>query len=96
MRPNCLLIGVFGCLLLCQQAGFAAKQQRMAGPPPFARVRSPEFNADSTITFRIWAPKASEVRLECARLLGTHSNQMERFDKEYWHNEYAQLLFQDE
>jgi enterochelin esterase family protein len=56
----------------------------MAGPPPFARVKSPEINEDDSITFRIWAPKAGEVKLQCARLLGEQSDQMERFDDEYW------------
>ena len=84
MQSNRWLIYVSGCLLLFQQHTFAANQKRMAGPPPFARVKSPEFNADSTITFRIWAPKASEVKLQCASLLGEQSDQMERFDKEYW------------
>jgi len=57
----------------------------MPGPPPFARVKSPEFNADSTITFRIWAPKATDVKLQCAALIGDQSDIMERFDREYWH-----------
>ena len=63
---------------------FAGKQKPIAGPPPFARVKSPEFNSDGTITFRIWAPKAEEVKLQCAALLGETSDQMERFDEEYW------------
>jgi len=84
MRSNYLLICVLGCSLLFQQHTFAAKQKRMAGPPPYARVRSPEFNADNTITFRIWAPKASEVKLQCAGLLGGQADQLERFDEEYW------------
>jgi len=79
-RLICTLLG----MLLCLPNAFAAKQQRMAGPPPFARVKSPEFNADGTVTFRIWAPKATEVKLQCAKLLGTQSDQMERFDEEYW------------
>jgi hypothetical protein len=70
--------------LLFQHLSFAGKQKRMAGPPPFARVKSPEFNEDGTVTFRIWAPKASEVKLQCAALLGDQSDQMERFDGEYW------------
>jgi enterochelin esterase family protein len=62
----------------------AGKQKRMTGPPPFARVKSPQFNDDGTITFRIWAPKATEVKLQCAALLGDQSDQMKRFDEEYW------------
>lgn len=84
MRVNCLLIYVAGCLLLSQQVTLAGKQKLMGGPPPFARVKSPEFNSDGTITFRIWAPKAGEVKLQCAGLLGEQSDQMERFDEEYW------------
>jgi enterochelin esterase family protein len=60
------------------------QEQRMSGPPPFARVKSPEFNPDSTITFRIWAPRATEVKLECADLIGDQPDVMERFDEEYW------------
>jgi enterochelin esterase family protein len=60
------------------------KEQRLPGPPPFARVKSPEINADSTITFRIWAPKASEVKLQCAALIGDQSDIMEQFNEEYW------------
>ena len=84
MRAYCLSIYVAGCLLLLQQHTAGGKQKRMAGPPAFARFRSPEFNADGTITFRIWAPKAGEVKLQCAALLGKQSDQMERFDEEYW------------
>lgn len=68
---------------LCYSA-FAEQQERMPGPPPFARVKSPEFNEDGSITFRIWAPKASEVKLQCAALLADQSDKMERFDDEYW------------
>jgi enterochelin esterase family protein len=78
---------VFICFLiigLLFQYPSAGKQKRMAGPPPFARVKSPQFNDDGTITFRIWAPKAGEVKLQCAALLGDQSDQLERFDEEYW------------
>ena len=61
------------------------KEERMHGPPPFARVKSPEFNEDGTVTFRIWAPMASEVKLECGGILGNQSDLLERFDEEYWH-----------
>jgi len=74
-----LIVGVF-----LQFPSLAGKQKPMGGPPPFARVKSPEFNEDGTITFRIWAPKASEVKLQCAALLGEKSDRMERFDEEYW------------
>ena len=37
-----------------------------------------------TITFRIWAPKASEVKLQCVSLLGNRADRMERFEEEYW------------
>ena len=84
MRKICWFILSSVCLLPCPPHARAAKQQRMAGPPPHARVKSPEVNEDGTITFCIWAPKASEVKLQCARLLGGQSNQMERFDDEYW------------
>jgi enterochelin esterase-like enzyme len=84
MRPK----RVFICLLiigsLFQHSCFAGKQKRRPGPPAFARVKSPEFNSDGDITFRIWAPKAGEVKLQCAALLGNQSDQMERFDEEYW------------
>lgn len=60
------------------------KEEFGPGPPPFARVKSPEFNADGTITFRIWAPRAAEVRLQCEALVGDQSDKMERFDEEYW------------
>lgn len=79
---------VFICfLIICllyQYPSFAGKQKRTAGPPPFAKFKSPEFNEDGSITFRIWAPKASEVKLQCAALLGEQSDQMEQFDEEYW------------
>jgi enterochelin esterase family protein len=65
-------------------ANETGKEQKMPGTPPFARVKSPEFNSDGTITFRIWAPKASEVILQCSELIGDQSDTMERFDKEYW------------
>ena len=60
------------------------KEQLLPGPPPFARVKSPEFNPDSTITFRIWAPGATDVKLQCAALIGDQSDIMERFNGEYW------------
>ena len=60
------------------------KEENMHGPPPFARIKSPEFNADSTVTFRIWAPKATEVKLECAGIVGEQSDKLERYDEEYW------------
>lgn len=84
MRTTCLLVYVSGLLLLFQPLAFAEKQTRMAGPPPFARFKSPESNADGTVTFRLWAPKASEVKIQCASLLGEQSDLMERFDGEYW------------
>ena len=84
MKNSHLLIFILGCLVLIQSHSFAGKQTRMSGPPPFARVKSPETNPDGTITFRIWAPKADEVKLQCAGLLGKQSDQMERFDEEYW------------
>jgi len=84
MKDRCFLVFVLGCLVLIQSHSFAGKPKRMAGPPPFARVKSPETNPDGTITFRIWAPKADEVKLQCAGLLGKQSDQMERFDEEYW------------
>jgi len=84
MRNIRVLISLALMGLLFQQASFADEQKPMAGPPPFARVKSPEFNEDGTITFRIWAPKASEVKLHCAALLGDQSDLMERFDDEYW------------
>jgi enterochelin esterase family protein len=58
--------------------------ERLAGPPPYARFTSPERNADGSLTFRIWAPKASEVKLQCGALLGGQSDQLERFNGEYW------------
>ena len=81
MRKSHLLIYIFMYVLLLQNN---ITDICLAGPPPFAQVKSPEFNADGTITFRIWAPKANEVKLQCADLLGDQSDQMERFDKEYW------------
>jgi enterochelin esterase family protein len=60
------------------------QEERLPGPPPFARVKSPEFNPDSTITFRIWAPSATEVKLQCDGLLGDQSDVLERFDGDYW------------
>ncbi len=79
MRTERVFICFFIVGLLFQQPSFAAP-----GPPPFARVKSPEFNKDGTVTFRIWAPKASEVKLQCAALLGEQSDEMKRFDEEYW------------
>jgi enterochelin esterase family protein len=84
MRAKRVFIYFFIVGLLFQHLSFAGKKKRMAGPPPFARVKSPEFNDDGTITFRIWAPKAGEVKLQCAALLGEQSDRMERFDEEYW------------
>lgn len=84
MRARCLFICLFLIGLSLSHATGAGKQDRTPGPPPFARVKSPEFNADGTLTFRIWAPKASEVTLQCASLLGAQSDRMERFDEEYW------------
>lgn len=60
------------------------KEQAIPGPPPFARIKSPEFNADGTLTFRIWAPQATKVELQCDALLGDQSNLLKRFDEEYW------------
>ncbi|MHC4536322.1 MAG: hypothetical protein ACYS6K_20420, partial [Planctomycetota bacterium] len=60
MRAKRVFIYFFIVGLLFQHLSFAGKKKRMAGPPPFARVKSPEFNDDGTITFRIWAPKAGE------------------------------------
>lgn len=79
MRAEHVFICFFIVGLLFQQPSFATP-----GPPPFARVKSPEFNKDGTVTFRIWAPKASEVKLQCAALLGEQSDEMKRFDEEYW------------
>jgi enterochelin esterase family protein len=70
--------------MLFYTSSYAAEQRRMSGPPPFARVKSPEFNSNGTITFRIWAPKADEVKLECAALLDGQPNLLERFDQDYW------------
>jgi enterochelin esterase family protein len=84
MRAKRLFICFSIIGLLFQHPFFAGKQKLMAGPPPFARVKSPELNKDGSITFRIWAPKASEVKLQCAALLGEQSDQMERFNEEYW------------
>ena len=60
------------------------KEEHTPGPPPFARVKSPEFNTNGTITFRIWAPKATQVKLQCAEIVGGQSDIMERYDDEYW------------
>lgn len=84
MRTDHHLIHVSIILLLLPLNALAAKEQRLAGPPPFARVKSPEFNEDGTLTFRIWAPKATEVKLQCGGLLGEQPDQLERFDDEYW------------
>ncbi|MBN1999051.1 hypothetical protein JW935_15945 [candidate division KSB1 bacterium] len=65
-------------------AVISGKQQQTGGPPPFARVTSPEFNKDGTITFRIWAPEANQVKFQSAELLGEQSDIMQRFDDEYW------------
>ena len=78
-KPQIILLTLL-VLLLVQ----CNKEQQLSGPPPFARVKSPEFNPDSTITFRIWAPKATEVKLQCAALIGDQSDLLERFDEEYW------------
>ena len=67
-----------------RNANETVNEQRMPGPPPFARVKSPEFNSDGTITFRTWAPKAGEVTLQRAVFIGDQSDKMERFDEEYW------------
>ncbi len=84
MNKGCLSISLLASLLLYPFHAEAAKQKRMAGPPPYARVKSPEVHADGTISFRIWAPEAMEVTLQCAALLGEQSDQLERFDDEYW------------
>lgn len=84
MSTKRLPIWLFMACLPFVDPARAGKQEQMPGPPPFATVKSPESNADGTITFRIWAPKASEVKLQCASLLGAQPDQMERFDEEYW------------
>lgn len=84
MRTERLYICFLVIGLLFQRSSFAGQKNQMPGPLPFARVKSPEFREDGSITFRIWAPKAGEVKLQCAALLGEQSDQMERFDEEYW------------
>ena len=84
MRVTGFSVWLFVVCLPFADPALAGKQEQMPGPPPFARVKSPEFNTDGTVTFRIWAPKASEVKLQCASLLGSQPDQMERFDEEYW------------
>ncbi|MHC4431804.1 MAG: hypothetical protein ACYTBS_08190, partial [Planctomycetota bacterium] len=70
MRATRAVLNLLFITLLLLHPSFAGEQKLMPGPPPFARVKSPQFNADGTITFRIWAPKADEVKLQCAALLG--------------------------
>lgn len=44
-------------------------KQKRGGPPPFMMVNSPKFNSDGTVTFRIWAPSATDVKLNAGGLL---------------------------
>lgn len=78
------IVNLFPLVILLFYSCPAGVQGQTPGPPPFARVKSPEFNEDGTITFRIWAPKAAEVKLQCGGLLGDQSDLLERFDEEYW------------
>jgi enterochelin esterase family protein len=80
------LVGVwfFGCNEHQGKLKSEKKEEIMHGPPPFARVKSPESNSDGTITFRIWAPKATEVKLQCPGILSNQPDLMERFDEEFW------------
>ena len=80
-----VILWLFVFYIFNPSSSYAEKQKRIPGPPPFARVKSPEYNDDGSITFRIWAPKATQVKLECAALLADQSNVMQRFDQEYWH-----------
>jgi len=79
-----IIIFCFECVDNQRKPKSEKKEEMMHGPPPFARVKSPEYNKDGTITFRIWAPKANEIKLQCNGILGDQSDIMERFDEEYW------------
>jgi len=67
------------------QNSFSAQpdQQHHMGPP-FLRVNSPEFNSDSTITFRIWAPNAGEIKLDSPELLNGQPDSLTKQDDGVW------------
>jgi enterochelin esterase-like enzyme len=48
------------------------KQQRV-GPPSWTMANSPEIHSDGTVSFRIWAPEAGEVKMESELLEGQYS-----------------------
>src|SRR6516225_3872205 len=52
---------VFGLLVFCLAASLASAQPPQRKPTPNDTLVSPEISADHKVTFRIYAPKASEV-----------------------------------
>ena len=68
-------------LPFCVLAQVSSAQQPAAQP---AQVRSPEVLADRRVTFRLTAPKASEVHLTCECVLGQKPSALQKDDKGVW------------
>ncbi|MFZ1010257.1 MAG: alpha/beta hydrolase-fold protein [Candidatus Sulfotelmatobacter sp.] len=68
--------------VLLLSSSFSASQEKKAEPaPPPAPVVSPEVHADGSVTFRLQAPNAKEVKLD---LEGADPSEMRKDDQGVW------------
>ena len=63
MRSRLVVVGALAIALLSASVAFAQPDPSAANRPAAPRLRSPEINADRTVTFRFYAPKSQEVTL---------------------------------
>jgi enterochelin esterase-like enzyme len=81
-QPRALQLSLFASIL-CATAGLAARAGGQA-PPRQAPVASPEVQTDRKVTFRIQAPKASEVTLRGDWMEGGAGEKLARDDQGVW------------
>jgi enterochelin esterase family protein len=61
LHPGILVTGTFSILLFASPALAQGTNANQPTRPSAPRLVSPEIHPDRTVTFRLWAPKASEV-----------------------------------
>jgi enterochelin esterase-like enzyme len=76
-------VGLVGLLALAAAPATVAQQPKK-GPNPAAAVTSPEVHPDKKVTFRIYAPKASEVTLRGDWMEGAGALKLEKDEKGVW------------
>src|ERR1700692_600522 len=81
MSQRTVLASIFTAALLCDTA-VAQPQRQQRTPTPNDTLVSPEVSADHRVTFRIYAPKASEVTMGGDFLTGRAT--LEKDDKGVW------------